>query len=59
MTMPHKLNVSWMKNGCKLHFDVIDVSTWCEIMFFMAKILHILCDLSKVTRGICNCMRHL
>ncbi len=27
--------------------------------FFVAKILHTLCDLSKVTRGICNRMCHL
>jgi hypothetical protein len=44
---------------CKSHLDVIDVSTWCHIMFFVAKILCTLCDLSKVTRGIYNCMHHL
>lgn len=49
-------HISWIKSLCKSHLHVVVVSTWCHILFFATKIL---CDLSKVTRGIYIHMWHL
>jgi hypothetical protein len=56
MKMPHRLDVNWMKSEYKSHLNVIIIYTWCDIMSFATKIL---CDLSKMTKEICNHIYHL
>jgi hypothetical protein len=48
--------IGWEVVACKLHFNVITISTWCHIISSRTTIL---CDLSKVTRRICNHMCHV
>ncbi len=44
------------ERGCKLHIDATIVSIWCHIKAFATKLL---CNLSKVIKGIFNHMCHL
>jgi hypothetical protein len=50
--------VGW-KVTCKSHLDVIDVSTWCHIIFSWLEfyVHYVIC--LRLTRGICNRVHHL